>query len=145
MKISQNGIDLIKGFEGFSAKPYLCPAGVWTIGYGRTRGISRNTPHIDQEQAEKYLRDDIAEAERAVNRYVKGILTQNRYDALVSLVFNIGAKAFKYSTMLRLINENAHAKVPEQFMRWVYSQGNESKGLARRRLHESALYQTKDN
>lgn len=145
MNISQSGIDLIKGFEGYSDKPYLDTAGVWTIGFGHTEGITRHTPPITKEQGEKLLIADLADAETAVNRLVDVPLSQNQYDALVSLVFNIGAENFRKSTLLRMINTGQHHKAPEQFKRWVFAGGQPSEGLAKRRLQESALYQTKDN
>jgi lysozyme len=143
VNISQTGIDLIKGFEGYSDKVYLDTAGIYTIGYGSTKGITRHTPPITKEQGEKLLIADLADAESAVNRLVDVPLTQNQFDALVSFVFNLGAEAFRKSTLLQMINTGQHHKAPEQFQRWKYAGGKESKGIITRRLKESALYQTK--
>ena len=91
MEISQKGLDLIKEFEGLSLKPYKCVAGVWTIGYGHTKGVSENTSAITEQQAEQLLRDDIRYFERLVNdkNYVPQRLNQNQFDALVSFAFNL--------------------------------------------------------
>ena len=143
MNISETGIDLIKGFEGFSAKPYLDIAGVPTIAYGHTAGVTMRHPPITQAEGEKMLLQDLKWAEAAVDYYVTVPLTQNQFDALVSFVFNLGATAFRRSTLLKKINAGKHDEVPEQLQKWVNAGGKPSKGLMARRLKESALYQTK--
>lgn len=140
MNISKNGIDLIKSFESLRLTAYLCPAGVWTIGYGHTANV-RKGDVITREQAVKMLESDVAWVERTIAVCVTVPLTQNQYDALCSIIYNIGSTMFSNSTLLRFINaretENA---IVGQFMRWKYVNGRESKGLAARRRREAALW-----
>ena len=140
MKTSQQGLELIKRFEGFSEKPYLCPAKVWTIGYGSTHGISKNTPPVTKEQAEELLRRDLREFEHDINEAVKVPLTQGQFDALVSLVYNIGSGAFRKSTLLRQLNQGKYDKVPYELARWNKAGGKILPGITRRRAAEAALW-----
>ena len=94
MKISEKGLQLIKEFEGYEGKAYLCPAGVWTIGYGHTQGVEENDM-CSVEEASEFLKKDVEKAERAVNELVKHELNQNQFDALVSFVFNLGRDRFR--------------------------------------------------
>ena len=103
MKTSKDGIDLIKEFEGFRKDAYLCPGGVWTIGYGHTRGV-RAGDSILESEAEDLLKEDLREAEEAVSHLVSTPLRQSQFDALVSLVYNIGSGNFCTSTIRKVIN-----------------------------------------
>ena len=139
--ITQNGIDLIKRFEGFSRTVYFCPAGYPTIGYGHVVKPHEDfSAGIDEAQAEELLRQDAVIAERAVLRLINVPLTDGQFDALVSFTYNLGGGALQRSTMRRKINREEHADVPEQFMRWVWAGGRKLKGLVRRREAESRLY-----
>lgn len=139
--ITQNGIDLIKRFEGFSAKVYICPAGYPTIGYGHVvKPYEDFSVGIDEAQAEELLRQDAVIAERAVLRLISVPLTDGQFDALVSFTYNLGGGALQRSTLRRKINREEHAEVPEQFMRWVWAGGRKLKGLVRRRKAEISLY-----
>jgi lysozyme len=133
------GLDLIKSFEGCKLEAYVCPAGVATIGYGRTKGVVLGQ-RITQEQADELLQEDLAEAEAAVERLVTVPLTDNQHGALVSLVFNIGVGAFKRSTLLVKLNAGDYGSVPGQIMRWDKAGGKRSRGLIRRRAAEAALW-----
>ena len=122
--ISNDGIDLVKTFEGLhkvqpdgTISAYLCPAGKWTIGYGSCKGV-RSGMKITIEEAELRLREDLRTAEADVKRYVTVPLTQGQYDALVSFVFNLGAGNFRSSTLLKKLNQGLYNDVPEQIMRW---------------------------
>lgn len=145
MKTSQRGIDLIRELEGFSAKPYLCPAGKSTIGYGHAIQPGELFERISQEEAEALLIKDIKWAETAVNTQVESDLTQNQFDALVSFVYNIGANAFRLSTMLRLLNSGDYNGAARQFSRWINSNGKPLNGLVRRRQMERALFEDKND
>lgn len=139
MKPSANAYLLIKNFEQLQLKSYRCPAGIWTIGYGHTRGVTRNMT-ITRAQAEEYLRQDVSqvELELAVHHLS---LTQNRYDAIVSLIFNIGTAAFAKSTILRKLKANPDdPTIPDEFRRWIYCRGQVLEGLKRRREQEIILY-----
>lgn len=139
MMISNNGIDLIKQFESLRLKAYLCPAGKWTIGYGHTRNVKEGDV-INSDTAEKLLRADLVGFEKDVNRLIKVNVTQNQFDALISLVFNIGARAFSTSTLLRLLNQGEYTAAANQFIRWKTSNGKELLGLVRRRRAEMELF-----
>jgi lysozyme len=139
--ITQNGIDLIKRFEGFSRTVYFCPAGYPTIGYGHVVKPHEDfSPGIDEARAEELLRQDAQIAERAVLRLINVPLTDGQFDALVSFTYNLGGGALQRSTLRRKINREEHADVPEQFMRWIWAGGRKLKGLVRRRAAETQFY-----
>jgi lysozyme len=104
MKISENGLAIIKESEGFKPAPYLCPAGYWTIGFGHRILSTESFISITEAEAEQLLIKDVGIAENCINNLVKVPITQNQFDALVSFVYNVGCEAFKNSTMLRLLN-----------------------------------------
>lgn len=139
MKTSDRGVGLIKEHEGFRAKAYRCPAGVWTIGYGHTKDV-RPGQVISREEGEIFLREDLETAERVVERECSG-LSQNRFDSLVSFVFNCGEGSFKRSTLLKCIKANPdNPNIRYEFSRWVKSNGVSLPGLIRRRRAEADLY-----
>jgi len=138
-KISQEGLDLIKGFEGLRAEAYLCPAGVWTIGYGHTKEVKQGDT-ITQDEAGDLLMQDLGFAEKAVRENVKIPLTQNQYDALVSFVYNVGINAFEKSTLLRKLNSGDYSGTSKEFDRWIYASGKRLKGLENRRAKEGELF-----
>lgn len=140
MKTSQTGIDLIKRFEGFSPVPYKCPAGKMTIGYGHVIRQDERFAIISEADADALLNADLIKFEAAVNALVNVPLTQGRFDALVSFVYNLGVAAFKSSTMLKRLNEKNYAAAADNFQRWVNVNGKPMKGLIRRRAAEFALF-----
>jgi len=140
MKISDNGISVIKEFEGFAGKAYKCPAGKITIGWGHTAPELTMSDTVTKARAEEILKSDLKWAEDAVNKGVKVPLTQNQFDALVCLVFNIGAGAFAKSTLLKVLNKGDYDAVPTQIARWNKVNGKPSAGLTRRRAAEADLW-----
>ena len=140
MKTSQRGLDLIKQFEGLKLTAYVCPAGVLTIGYGTTAGVTPGMT-ITAERAEQLLRQDIAKFERGVRDSVKVPLTENQFSALVSFAYNVGLGAFRTSTLLRLLNKGEYAQAAEQFGRWNKAGGKVLPGLTRRRAAERKLFE----
>jgi lysozyme len=141
--ITKTGIDLIKKYEGYSAKIYICAAGYPTIGYGHlVRGdeaqLFKNG--ITEAMAEALLIKDIQSAEKSVLRLIQAPLTDGQFDALVSFTFNLGGGALQRSTLRRKVNREVHMEVPEQFMRWVWAGGRRLKGLVRRREAEAEFY-----
>ena len=146
MKISQQGIDLIKQFEGFRAKPYLCSAGVPTIGYGSTRyadgtPVSLRDPAITEAVASALFKDTLVIYEKAVTKAVKIPLEQYEFDALVSLCYNIGVGNLASSTLVRLLNEDEpRIEVAGQFLRWNKANGAVISGLTRRREAEREMF-----
>ena len=145
MKTSKAGLDLIKQFESFRAAPYLCSAGVPTIGYGTTvypNGIKvkLSDQKITQQLAESFLQFHVNAIEKDVSRLVKVILSQNQFDALVSFAYNVGVGAFGDSTLLKLLNAGDIDGTSKQFARWNKAGGKVSNGLTRRRNAEKALF-----
>ena len=141
MKTNAAGLDLIKRFEGVKLRAYRCPAGVWTIGVGSTKGVHEGMV-ITQAEADERLRDDLQDAEDAIERLVTVPLNENEHAALVSLVFNIGAGAFSHSTLLRLLNGHERIAAAAQFKRWNKAGKRVLSGLVKRRAAESALFKT---
>lgn len=143
MKISNTGINLIRGFEDLRLKAYDDGVGVWTIGYGTTviNGVKVKKGDICTiEQAKSYMAQDLKKFESAVNTAVKVTLNQNQFDALVSLTYNIGIGAFKGSTLLMLLNAKDYKHAAEQFQRWNRGGGRVLNGLIKRRKIEMELF-----
>ena len=137
MKTSQRGINLIKEFEGLRLTAYRCPAGVYTIGYGHTRGVKRGMK-ITEEEASAFLTADLRNSEKAVERYDSVYhWNQNEYDALVSFTFNCGA------TNLRALLRNGRrnrSQIVATLPLYRKAGGKVLKGLERRRAAEKALF-----
>ena len=139
MKTSNNGINLIKQFEGCALSAYKCPAGVWTIGYGHTKDVKQGMK-ITTNQATSLLKEDLATYENYVNKYVKVKLNQNQFDALVSFTFNCGGGALKSSTLLKKLNKADYTGAANELLRWNKANGKILAGLTRRRKAEKALF-----
>lgn len=140
MEISQQGIDLIKSVEGFSATVYPDVAGNLTIGYGHMLKRGEHLTTVTAAQAEQLLRDDLRIAQDAVNKWVRVPLHQCEYDALVSFVYNVGPKNFQKSTMLRYINEQDFDYASDEFPKWNHSGGKVVAGLTNRRNREMECF-----
>ena len=139
MKASVYAYELIKQFEGLRLEAYLCPAGIWTIGYGHTSGVSPNS-FITIQEADEYLHRDVATIEMQLNK-LNLSLRQCQWDAIVSFVFNVGIGNFKASTLLAKIRINPDDNsIIDEFLRWVYANGKVMRGLQKRRLTEMKLY-----
>lgn len=139
MIISKNGLDLIKHFESLQLKAYKCSANVWTIGYGHTKNVKEGD-RISQDQANCFLMQDLYSVEQAIIRLVKVKLNQNQFDALCSLIFNIGISAFNKSTLLAKLNTGDYVGAAEQFRRWNKVNNVVMAGLVRRRQAEEDLF-----
>lgn len=143
-EINAAGYELVKEFEGLRLTAYLCPAGVWTIGWGHTAGV-REGQVITQLQAEKLLDADLDWAEACVDKAAPGA-NDNEFAAMVSLCFNIGAEGFRKSSVLRLFNAGDKAGAARAFRLWnkatVGGKLTELPGLTRRRLAEEQLFLT---
>ena len=136
MKASELLVGKIKEFEGYSNTAYKCAAGVWTCGYGTTKGITPTT-RCTRAEAEQWLLRDLAPLEAYVNT-IPEVNTQGKYDALVDFAYNLGLGNLKSSTLLRKIKAGASTEdIQEQFRRWVYAGGKVLKGLVRRREWEA--------
>jgi lysozyme len=138
LKTSDAGIDLICNYEGVRLQAYPDPAtggDPWTIGYGSTRNVHPGMV-ITLDEAKQRLREDLEDAEKAIARLVKAPLDQSQFDALVSLVFNIGEGNFAKSTLLKKINAHDYLGASGEFVRWNRAAGKPMLGLTRRRAAE---------
>jgi lysozyme len=146
MNLSERGLDLIKGFEGYHTKlpngdciAYRCPANVLTIGYGCTKGV-REGMIWTEAQAKAALAKEIATHESAVMRLVSVDLNQNQFDALVSFAYNVGNGALEKSTLLKKLNAGDYPGAQAEFMKWNKAAGKVLRGLSIRRAKEAALF-----
>ena len=146
MNIGQNGIALIKEFEGCKLKAYKCPAGVWTIGIGSTRyangsKVKEGDKLRDESEAGELLKATLATFTHAVNTAIHPPMTQNEFDALVCLCYNIGTTGFATSTLVKLFNADvSKMEISQQFLRWDKAGGKPLAGLTRRRAAEAKLF-----
>lgn len=140
MKTSQLGRSFIESFEKLRLSVYNDEAGKATVGFGHLVKEGESFTTITEEQADILLGDDLAWAESVVNDHVHADLSQNQFDALVSLVFNIGSGNFENSTLLRLINAGNPEAAAQQFIRWDRTGGHESDGLKARRVAEQKIF-----
>ncbi|NEQ32568.1 MAG: lysozyme [Leptolyngbya sp. SIO4C5] len=140
---NEDGLFLIKSFEGLRLKAYQDAVGIWTIGYGTTQGVTPGM-EITQAQAEQLLKRDVNKFERAIQDAVKVTVNDNQFSALVSFTYNVGSGAFRSSTLLRLLNQNDIQGAADQFPRWNRAGGRVLAGLTRRRNAERALFLGQD-
>lgn len=136
---SRKSLDLIKQFEGCKLSAYLCPAGVWTIGWGRTTNVKRGDT-CTQAQADAWLVQEYDAFERKVCALIKVAVTPNQLGALVSFAYNVGVGELQSSTLLRLLNQGDYAGAAAQFARWNRAAGKTLAGLTRRRKAEADLF-----
>lgn len=152
-KITPAGIEFIKNCEGFKASPYLCSSGIPTIGYGTTyypngKKVTLRDKTITESEALDILLSQVnTKYVPVVNIYIRSIekkLTDNQFDALVSFAYNLGNGALQKSTLLKLIliNPNNPA-IANEFTKWIYADGEKSKGLLMRRQKEVKMYFSK--
>jgi lysozyme len=146
--VPQAAIDLAKRFEGFHrvpradpgrAHPYVCPAGYWTIGYGRL--CDPKHPPITEDEAARFLADDLTTALNATLRFCPVLATEpeERLAAIVDFTFNLGAGRLQASTLRRRINQRDWVAVMLELRRWIYGGGKVLPGLVTRREVEAAL------
>ena len=145
-KISNLGLELIKKYEGFKAKAYLCPANVITIGYGSTyyengTKVKLTDPLITQERATELLEALLVSYERSVDSYCVDTINQNQFDALCSFAYNCGVGNLKSSTLLKKVNKNPNdPTIKDEFLKWNKGGGKVLTGLTKRRIEEAQLY-----
>lgn len=142
--ISEKGYDLIKTFEGLRLEAYLDTGGVWTIGYGTIKypnGVRvKKGDKITEAQANEYLKSDSKWVDACLDKLVTAKITQGKFDALASFVYNIGESQFKSSTLLGKLNSGDVAGAANEFDRWVNDNGKRIQGLVNRRAKEKALF-----
>lgn len=139
MDVSPRGIALIQQFEGCKLTAYQDSVGVWTIGYGSTKGV-RPGDEISQAQAIELLATDVERHADGVRKYTEVPLTQSQFDALVSFTFNLGVGALRGSTLLRKLNAGDYHGAADELLRWVHAGGEKLRGLERRREAERAMF-----
>jgi lysozyme len=146
MKLNNDGYHLITKFEGFSSKPYLCPAKIPTIGFGncyytnnkKVTLLDKPITEIEAFEMFKSIADKFADK---VSKLVTYPINQNQFNSLVSICYNIGVAAFQISTLLKMVNENANnPKIKDQFLRWNKAGGKVINGLTKRRENEVLVY-----
>jgi len=142
MKPSQKCIDMVKHFEGFEDTAYLCPANVWTIGYGRTKNVKEGDK-ITEPQAERDLQEELQEFGAQVLGVVDVSLLQNEFDALTSWTYNLGVGNLSSSTLLKKLNAGDKDSVPSEMLRWNKAAGKVLAGLTARRQAEADLWEKK--
>ena len=137
-------MDLIKEFEGFRTHAYQDSVGVWTIGYGHTKGV-QPTDIISAAQGDKMLADELSEYENYVKNLVTVPLHQHQFDALVSWTYNLGPTNLKNSGMLKVLNQGRYDLVPDEMRRWNKAGGVILEGLVKRREAEAKLFAGEGN
>ena len=148
MKTSKLGLEIIKKHEGFRSKPYLCPAGVPTIGYGNTfypdgAKVTMQDKPLSKDMADLLLALVVKEFETGVSKLVKSNINQNQFDALVSFTYNLGLGSLKKSTLLKKVNANpCDITISNEFAKWDKAGGKRLNGLTKRRHDEATLYFT---
>lgn len=138
-EISDAGLAILKRFEELRTTAYVDTGGVWTIGWGHTEGV-RKGDTCTEAQATEWLRHDTHKATDAVSDLIKVPLTQAQFDALASMVFNIGAAAFRDSELRKRVNERSFYKAVGEMTRWYWDNGKPIRGLMLRRLAEATLF-----
>lgn len=140
-KLGDKGANLIKQFEGFRSCPYRDAVGVWTIGYGSTKGVGPKSKCISKARAERRMRREVdARYGAAVNKLPKQ-LNQNQFDALTSFVYNLGPGAISSATGIgKALRKKQWRKAGDEMLRWNKAGGRELAGLTRRRKAERQLF-----
>jgi len=147
MLIPKKAVEMIADFEGFRSHAYLCPAGVWTIGYGTTSasgvGIDvRPGLTISESLARVYLRHALEKFGQKIRPKIGVLLCENEWAAILSLAYNIGPTAFARSTLLKRLNAGDRLGAADAFRMWNKAGGKVLKGLKRRREAERELFLT---
>ena len=140
-KVNERAIEIIRKYESLKLEAYLCPAGVWTIGWGHTGPEVKEGMKITKTEAEKLFQEDIASAARSVESLVTVKTSDNQFSELVSFVFNIGHGHFANSTLLKKINTCERCE--NEFDRWIRCKGEILPGLIKRRKEERSLFESR--
>lgn len=146
--IGAKGLSLIKQFEGLLLKPYKCPAGIPTIGYGATYypnglRVTMSDKAITEGQASTMLMNMLKTYEKSVDSFCRDDINQNQFDALCAFAYNVGINALKNSTLLKKVNANpSDPTIRAEFLKWNKANGRALKGLTNRRTAEANLYES---
>jgi lysozyme len=140
--INEAGLTLIKSFEGCELTAYQDSVGVWTLGWGHTKGVQKGDT-CTQQQADDWLAGEIAtEYAPGVWQAVTVPLTDNQFAALVSFAYNLGVGALKGSTLLKKLNARDYTGAADEFLKWNRANKKPLAGLTRRRKAERELFLT---
>ncbi|QKN81365.1 lysozyme [Scandinavium goeteborgense] len=144
MEMSNNGINMLKGFEGCELTAYQDSVGVWTIGYGWTQPVN-GVPvgkgmTITQDIADNLLRSGLVQYEKGVTGLVKVTINQNQFDALTDFAYNLGVKSLESSTLLKKLNAGDFSGAAAEFPKWNKAGGKVLPGLVKRREAERSLF-----
>lgn len=139
MRVSNEGVNFIKRWEGFRSEAYVCPAGVWTIGYGHTH-TAKEGMCVTELQADYMLRRDLDYFGTKVASALKIQVNQEQFDALVSFAYNVGVGAYQTSTLLEKLNQGNFHAAAQEFDRWVHAKSKVLPGLVNRRKEEKEMF-----
>jgi lysozyme len=139
MNLGYNGTKILKFFEGCRLTAYQDSVGVWTIGYGHTKGVHAGMS-ITQEEAEQMLLIELEEYEGYIEKYVVVPLTQNQFDALIVWVYNLGPTNLRRSTLLKELNSGNYTAAGKEITKWNKAGGKVLAGLVKRREAEAELF-----
>ncbi len=142
-RTNKNGLLLIKSFEGLRLKAYKDAVGIWTIGYGTTRGV-RPGQTISEAQAVQFLQEDLTRFEKSINEVVRSPINDNQFSALACFTYNVGSGAFRSSTLLKKLNAGDVQGAADELLRWDKAGGRTLAGLTRRRKAERLLFLGED-
>lgn len=144
MQMTEDGLALVRRFEGFRANAYRCPAGVWTIGYGHTSQAGppavRPGMVMGEDEAARLLAADVQRVADEVGAVLAREVTAAQFSALVSFAYNVGIPAFRTSSVLKMVNAGRFREVPGRLRLWVKAGGKVLPGLERRRAAEAELF-----
>ena len=146
MRCNDAGIEIIKHFEGWSAKAYQDPIGIWTIGYGSIwdldgERVTGSTPVLTEAEGEQLLRRELHHVEKAVSRLILVELTENAFSSLCSFTYNLGSTRLKSSTLRAKLNRGDYMGASAEFPKWRRAGGRILPGLVRRRVEERKLFE----
>ncbi len=144
MQMTEEGVALIRRFEGFRANAYRCPAGVWTIGFGHTSQAGppavRPGMVLGEDEANRILAADVQRFADEVGPLLAREVSAAQFSALVSFAYNVGIPAFRSSSVLKAVNDGRFAEVPGRLKLWVKGGGRVLPGLERRRAAEAEMF-----
>jgi lysozyme len=141
---SAAGLDLIRGFEGERLESYRCPAGKWTISVGVTGPHVTEGMKITQAESDELFAAAIRTFETGINKMLLVPISQNQFDAIVALGYNIGLHNLQSSTLLKLLNRGEYSKAAAEFGRWSHAAGQLMPGLVKRRRAEAEMFLKRD-
>lgn len=147
INVPQNAIDICAKYEGFRSKPYRCPAGVWTIGYGTTFvpparvPVTPDTPPVTEEVAKAWLVEELQRCciqAIALSPNLAGEAMEARLGAIASFIYNLGSVRYRNSTLRRRVNEGNWPEARKEIRKWIWGGGKQLPGLVLRRNEEAS-------